>query len=75
MYRGAEKVFSSLPGLAGALPQHRLPLAGGAHRQLGSMFTARKKIAKEKGAEPDTFEESVAQVPPFARRRAAAVSA
>lgn len=26
------------------------------------MFTARKKIAKEKGAEPDEFEESVAQV-------------
>jgi hypothetical protein len=26
------------------------------------MFTARKKIAKEKGAEPDDFEESVAQV-------------
>ena len=26
------------------------------------MFTARKKIAKEKGAEPDVFEESVAQV-------------
>jgi len=25
------------------------------------MFTARKKIAKEKGAEPDVFEESVAQ--------------
>ena len=30
------------------------------------MFTARKKIAKEKGAEPDAFEESVAQVPPLA---------
>ena len=30
-----------------------------------SMFTARKKIAKEKGAEPDHFEESVAQVQPF----------
>ena len=27
-----------------------------------NMFTARKKIAKEKGAEPDDFEESVAQV-------------
>ena len=27
-----------------------------------SMFSARKKIAKEKGADPDTFEESVAQV-------------
>ena len=27
-----------------------------------SMFSARKKISKEKGAEPDTFEESVAQV-------------
>lgn len=27
------------------------------------MFTARKKIAKEKGQEPDSFEESVAQVP------------
>jgi hypothetical protein len=26
------------------------------------MFTARKKIVKEKGAEPDSFEESVAQV-------------
>ena len=26
------------------------------------MFSARKKIAKEKGAEPDEFEESVAQV-------------
>lgn len=26
------------------------------------MFTARKKIAKEKGADPDEFEESVAQV-------------
>jgi hypothetical protein len=26
------------------------------------MFTARKKIVKEKGAEPDDFEESVAQV-------------
>lgn len=26
------------------------------------MFTARKKIAKEKGQEPDSFEESVAQV-------------
>lgn len=26
------------------------------------MFTARKKIVKEKGAEPDEFEESVAQV-------------
>lgn len=26
------------------------------------MFTARKKIVKEKGAEPDAFEESVAQV-------------
>ncbi len=26
------------------------------------MFTARKKIAKDKGAEPDAFEESVAQV-------------
>lgn len=26
------------------------------------MFTARKKIVKERGAEPDEFEESVAQV-------------
>jgi len=26
------------------------------------MFTARKKIAKDKGVEPDEFEESVAQV-------------
>ena len=26
------------------------------------MFSARKKISKEKGADPDTFEESVAQV-------------
>lgn len=26
------------------------------------MFTARKKIAKDKGADPDSFEESVAQV-------------
>jgi len=26
------------------------------------MFTARKKIVKEKGAEPDDFEETVAQV-------------
>lgn len=26
------------------------------------MFTARKKIAKEKGQEPDSFEEQVAQV-------------
>ena len=26
------------------------------------MFSARKKIAKEKGAEPDEFEDSVAQV-------------
>jgi hypothetical protein len=26
------------------------------------MFTARKKIVKEKGAEPDEFEEQVAQV-------------
>lgn len=26
------------------------------------MFTARKKIVKEKGAEPDEFEETVAQV-------------
>ena len=26
------------------------------------MFTARKKIHKEKGLEPDDFEESVAQV-------------
>ena len=26
------------------------------------MFSARKKIAKEKGADPDSFEESVAQV-------------
>jgi hypothetical protein len=26
------------------------------------MFTARKKIVKEKGADPDAFEESVAQV-------------
>ena len=26
------------------------------------MFTARKKIVKEKNAEPDVFEESVAQV-------------
>ena len=26
------------------------------------MFTARKKILKEKNAEPDVFEESVAQV-------------
>jgi hypothetical protein len=26
------------------------------------MFTARKKIVKEKGVEPDAFEESVAQV-------------
>jgi len=26
------------------------------------MFTARKKIVKEKGTEPDDFEESVAQV-------------
>jgi small subunit ribosomal protein S7e len=33
------------------------------------MFTARKKIVKEKGAEPDDFEESVAQV-----RAAATVS-
>ena len=29
----------------------------------GRMFSARKKIAKEKGAEPDEFEEQVAQVP------------
>ena len=27
-----------------------------------TMFSARKKIAKEKGAEPDDFEDSVAQV-------------
>ena len=73
--RGVEKALSGVPGLAGALPHPRLPLAGGAHRQLGSMFTARKKIAKEKGAEPDAFEESVAQVPPFARRLAAAACA
>jgi len=26
------------------------------------MFSSRKKISKEKGAEPDAFEESVAQV-------------
>lgn len=26
------------------------------------MFTARKKISKDKGQEPDSFEESVAQV-------------
>ncbi len=31
-------------------------------RLLFTMFTARKKIAKEKNAEPDVFEESVAQV-------------
>ncbi len=70
VYRGVEKVLSGVLALAGALRQHRLPLAGGADRQLASMFTARKKIAKEKGAEPDAFEESVAQVPPFARRDA-----
>lgn len=30
--------------------------------ELADMFSARKKISKEKGADPDTFEESVAQV-------------
>lgn len=34
------------------------------HCRVATMFTARKKIVKEKGAEPDAFEESVAQVPP-----------
>ena len=29
---------------------------------LARMFTARKKISKDKGQEPDSFEESVAQV-------------
>jgi hypothetical protein len=33
--------------------------------QAAKMFTARKKIAKEKGAEPGEFEESVAQVWPW----------
>lgn len=32
---------------------------------VGTMFTARKKIQKEKNAEPSEFEESVAQARPL----------
>ena len=63
----ADRLSLTLPPLL--RPRTALPPSQTHDTATMSSFTARKKIVKERGAEPDAFEQSVAQVRERAERR------